>query len=56
MQRFILTLREVVWSAVLAVACSVIAIAVAIIWPTAVGLSIAFGSAAITSAILAQRA
>lgn len=56
MSRLLYALREVVWSAVLAVAFSALAIAFAILAPASLGLTIAFASASITSALLAQRA
>jgi hypothetical protein len=56
MSRLLYALRDVVWSAVLAVAFSGLAILCAVINPTALALPIAFGTAAITSALLAQRA
>lgn len=56
MSQFLYALRSVVWSAVLAVVCSAASVLFAILWPASIGLPIAFGAAAITSAILAQRA
>jgi hypothetical protein len=56
MSRLLYALRDVVWSAVLAVGFSGLAILFALINPSALALPIAFGTAAITSALLAQRA
>lgn len=56
MSRLLYALRDVVWSAVLAVAFTGLSILFAVINPTTLALPIAFGTAAITSALLAQRA
>ena len=56
MQRFFLALREVVWSAVIAVVLAGLSILVALINPDAVALSSALGLSAAVSAFLSQRA
>ena len=56
MSRFLYALRDVVWSAVLAVVFTGLSILLAVIDSSAPALPIAFGAAAITSALLAQRA
>jgi hypothetical protein len=56
MQRLFFALREVVWTAVLAFVFSIAAIIVAIMYPFAFALTAGFGLAAVTMAILAQRA
>lgn len=56
MSRFLYAVRDIVWPAVLAVVFAGLAILFAVINPTALALPIAFGTAAITSALLAQRA
>jgi hypothetical protein len=56
MQSLFLILRDVVWSAILAVVFAGLAILCAIINPTDLALPVAFGTSAITSALLAQRA
>lgn len=52
---FIVRVRELVWSAILAVSLSLVAILVAIFVPTATTLVLALGLSAIVSALLAQR-
>lgn len=56
MQRLISILREVVWSAVLAVAFSGLAILSALTAPDNVALSLSLGLSAVASAVLSQRA
>jgi hypothetical protein len=48
-------LRSIVWSSVLAVACVVLAIAVALFIPTAIALVVALGLSSIALAILSFR-
>ncbi len=55
MPSWLIRLRDVVWSAVLAVVLSLVAILVAIFNSEAIALVIAFGLSAIVSALLAQR-
>lgn len=49
-------LRELIWPAVASVILAVLAIVVAFVTPGATALTLALGSAAITMAILANRA
>lgn len=56
MQRLMLILREVIWSSVLAVVFSTLAILSAIIAPNNLALVLAFGFTAVVSAVLSQRA
>lgn len=56
MQRFFLTLRDVVWSAVIAVALSAVSILSALLDSSNVALPISLGLSAVVSAVLSQRA
>jgi threonine dehydrogenase-like Zn-dependent dehydrogenase len=55
MPRWILSLRELVWSAILAVVLSAVAIIVAIFSPDSTTLVLGLGTSSIVSALLAQR-
>lgn len=55
MWNFILRVKALVWSAILAVLLSAIAILIAIFNSDAISLVIAFGVSSIVSALLAQR-
>lgn len=53
--RLLAIIRNIVWPAVFAVALSLAAIALAILLPDMLALTVAIGSAAITSAVLSTR-
>jgi hypothetical protein len=55
MNGLLLRLRDVVWSAVIAIALAVLSIVVALISPDAIALVGALGLGAVTSAVLAGR-
>lgn len=55
MPRWIISLRELVWSAILAVVLSAVTILVAIFSPDSTTLVIGLGTSSIVSALLAQR-
>jgi hypothetical protein len=56
MSRLLYALRGIVWSAVLAVVLSSLAVVCAVAFPNFLALPIAFGLSALVSAILSQRA
>lgn len=56
MRLLLARLRELVWPAVLAAVLSPLAIVVALLVPESISLAISLGCAAITMAILANRA
>lgn len=56
MPMWFIRLRDVVWSAVGSLVLTVAAIVTAAVAPDAVALTIAFGSGAVSLALLAQRA
>jgi hypothetical protein len=56
MPMWFIRLRDVVWSAVGSLVLAAAAIITAIVAPDAVALTIAFGSGAVSLALLAQRA
>lgn len=55
MNSWIVRLKDVVWTAVFAVALAVVAILVAIILPSAITLVVALGLASVTLALLSWR-
>lgn len=55
MPSWLMKLRDVVWSAVVSVALAVTTVVIAIATPQSIGPIIAFASASITAALLAQR-
>jgi hypothetical protein len=56
MQRLFLILRDVVWSAVIAVALAAVSVLSALVDPSNVALPVSLGLSAVVSAFLAQRA